>query len=165
MQIISTPAGMSKEHEPVSGSRAGRVPLARCHVLPKPEESKDEHNNDDCSNQPDDIVHDAGSYLCRRERHGKRLNPEGPTLSPEVSVALPSLNPISSRSCGVGLKVDGLPVIDVDESEKMTVAVTADDLLDGDTADPEQSPHRYRLTSAKQRGRYAGPPWQEVVPL
>jgi ABC-type uncharacterized transport system substrate-binding protein len=34
-------------------------------------------------------------------------------------------------------------VIDVDESEKITVAVTADDLLEGDTA---AAPHRHRLT-------------------
>ena len=37
-------------------------------------------------------------------------------------------------------KIDGLPVIDVDESEKITVAVRADDLLEGDTANPEQHP-------------------------
>jgi hypothetical protein len=28
-------------------------------------------------------------------------------------------------------KINGLPVIDVDESEKITVAVRADDVLDG----------------------------------
>ena len=38
------------------------------------------------------------------------------------------------------MKIEGLPVIDVDESEKITVAVTADDLLEGDTADPERHP-------------------------
>ena len=38
------------------------------------------------------------------------------------------------------MKVEGLPVIDVDESEKITVAVRADDLLEGDTADPERHP-------------------------
>jgi hypothetical protein len=32
------------------------------------------------------------------------------------------------------MKIEGLPVIDVDESEKITVAVRADDLLEGDTA-------------------------------
>ena len=31
-------------------------------------------------------------------------------------------------------------LIDVDESEKITVAVRADDLLEGDTADPERHP-------------------------
>ena len=36
------------------------------------------------------------------------------------------------------MKIAGLPVIDVDESEEITVAVRADDLLEGDTADPEQ---------------------------
>ena len=34
------------------------------------------------------------------------------------------------------MKVEGLPVIDVDESEEITVAVRADDLLEGDTGDP-----------------------------
>jgi hypothetical protein len=37
-------------------------------------------------------------------------------------------------------KIDGLPVIDVDESEKITVAVRADDLLEGDTANPDRHP-------------------------
>jgi hypothetical protein len=37
-------------------------------------------------------------------------------------------------------KIDGLPVIDVDESEKITVAVRADDLLEGDTANPQKHP-------------------------
>jgi hypothetical protein len=38
------------------------------------------------------------------------------------------------------MKVEDLPVIDVDESEQITVAVRADDLLEGDTTDPEQHP-------------------------
>ena len=38
------------------------------------------------------------------------------------------------------MKIDGLPIIDVDESEKITVAVRADDLLEGDTANPERHP-------------------------
>ena len=38
------------------------------------------------------------------------------------------------------MKIDGLPVIDVDESEEITVAVRADDLLEGDTAKPERHP-------------------------
>ena len=38
------------------------------------------------------------------------------------------------------MKIDGLPVIEVDESEQITVAVRADDLLEGDTADPKQHP-------------------------
>jgi hypothetical protein len=37
-------------------------------------------------------------------------------------------------------KVEGLPVVDVDESEKITVAVRADDLLEGNMADPEGHP-------------------------
>jgi hypothetical protein len=38
------------------------------------------------------------------------------------------------------MKIEGLPVIDVDESEKITVAVRADDLLEGDTANPQKHP-------------------------
>jgi hypothetical protein len=38
------------------------------------------------------------------------------------------------------MKIEGLPVIDVDESEEITVAVRADDLLEGDTANPDQHP-------------------------
>ena len=41
------------------------------------------------------------------------------------------------------MKVEGLPVIDVDESEKITVAVRADDLLEGG---PGAAPNRHRLT-------------------
>jgi hypothetical protein len=37
-------------------------------------------------------------------------------------------------------KIEGLPVIDVDESERITVAVRTDDLLDGDTANPNRHP-------------------------
>jgi len=33
------------------------------------------------------------------------------------------------------MKIEGLSVIDVDESEEITVAVRADDLLEGDIAD------------------------------
>ncbi len=38
------------------------------------------------------------------------------------------------------MKIGGLPVIDVDESEEITVAVRAADLLEGDTGDPERHP-------------------------
>jgi hypothetical protein len=38
------------------------------------------------------------------------------------------------------MKIEGLPVVDVDESEEITVAVRADDLLEGDTANPDQQP-------------------------
>ena len=38
------------------------------------------------------------------------------------------------------MEIEGLPVIEVDESEKITVAVRADDLREGDAADPEQHP-------------------------
>jgi hypothetical protein len=38
------------------------------------------------------------------------------------------------------MKIEGLPVIDADEGDEITVAVRADDLLEGDTADPKQHP-------------------------
>jgi hypothetical protein len=38
------------------------------------------------------------------------------------------------------MKIEGLPVITVDEGEKITVAVRADDLLEGDTTDPQRHP-------------------------
>jgi thiazole synthase ThiGH ThiG subunit len=38
------------------------------------------------------------------------------------------------------MEIEGLPVIEVDESEQITVAVRADDLLEGDMADPKQHP-------------------------
>ena len=38
------------------------------------------------------------------------------------------------------MKIEGLPVIEVDESEEITVAVRADDLLEGNTADPKRHP-------------------------
>jgi len=38
------------------------------------------------------------------------------------------------------MKIAGLPVIEVDESEEITVAVRADDLLKGDTANPKRHP-------------------------
>ena len=38
------------------------------------------------------------------------------------------------------MKIEGLPVIDVDKSEQITVAVRADDLSEGDMADPKQHP-------------------------
>jgi hypothetical protein len=38
------------------------------------------------------------------------------------------------------MKIEGLPVIDVDDSEKITVAVRADDLLEGNSANPDRHP-------------------------
>ena len=38
------------------------------------------------------------------------------------------------------MKIEGLPVIDVDESEKITVAVRTKDLREGDISDPERHP-------------------------
>jgi hypothetical protein len=67
------------------------------------------------------------------------------------------------------MKIEGLPVIDVDESEKITVAVRTDDLLEGDTANPDRHPIaialRRQFDDARDEERDASPPWQEVVPL
>ena len=38
------------------------------------------------------------------------------------------------------MKIAGLPVIEVDESDEITVAVRADDLLEDNTADPKRHP-------------------------
>ena len=38
------------------------------------------------------------------------------------------------------MDIEGLPVIDVDESDEITVAVKAEDLAQGDTSDPAQHP-------------------------
>ena len=38
------------------------------------------------------------------------------------------------------MKIEGLPVIDADEGDEITVAVRANDLLEGDAADPKQHP-------------------------
>ena len=38
------------------------------------------------------------------------------------------------------MKIEGLPVIDADESEQITVAVRVGDLLECDTADPRRHP-------------------------
>jgi hypothetical protein len=46
------------------------------------------------------------------------------------------------------MKIEGLPVIEVDESEEITVAVRADDLLKGDAADPERHPIAMRRQDA-----------------
>jgi hypothetical protein len=37
-------------------------------------------------------------------------------------------------------KLDGLPVIETDESEEITIAVKVDDFDEGDLSDPEQHP-------------------------
>ena len=47
------------------------------------------------------------------------------------------------------MEIEGLPVIDVDESEKIAVAVTAEDLLEGDATDPEQHPIAIALRRQK----------------
>ena len=44
------------------------------------------------------------------------------------------------QCCVCVMKIDGLPVIDVDEREEITVAVRADDLLQGHTGDPKRHP-------------------------
>jgi hypothetical protein len=38
------------------------------------------------------------------------------------------------------IEFDGLPVIETDESEEITVAVKPDDIQEGDKANPEQHP-------------------------
>jgi len=38
------------------------------------------------------------------------------------------------------MEIEGLPVIDVDEGEEFTVAVSADDLREGDMEDPKYHP-------------------------
>ena len=66
-------------------------------------------------------------------------------------------------------KIDGLPVIDVAESEQITVAVRTDDLTEGDTTSPKQHPIaialRRQFDDAGNQERNASPPWQEVVSL
>ena len=47
------------------------------------------------------------------------------------------------------MKIEGLPVIEADESEEITVAVRADDLLEGDNSGPGAAPNRHRLTSTR----------------
>jgi hypothetical protein len=46
---------------------------------------------------------------------------------------------VSPSSSVFSMKIEGLPVIDVEESQEITVAVRADDLLEGDTSDPERT--------------------------
>ena len=46
-------------------------------------------------------------------------------------------------------ELDGLPVIDTDESEKITVAVKPEDIQEGDEADPEQHPIAIALRTAR----------------
>jgi hypothetical protein len=76
----------------------------------------------------------------------------GPLKAPQEADPVPkvlSLNADDRHLCGSPssgaysvMKIEGLPVIDVGESEEITVAVKADDLLEGDTA---AAPHRPRL--------------------
>ena len=47
------------------------------------------------------------------------------------------------------MEIEGLPVIDAGESEGITVAVSADDLREGDTSDPEQHPIAIALRRQK----------------
>jgi hypothetical protein len=48
------------------------------------------------------------------------------------------------------IELDGLPVIEADESETITVAVSADDLEAGDTKNPER--HPVAIALRRQRG-------------
>jgi hypothetical protein len=47
------------------------------------------------------------------------------------------------------MEIEGSPVIDVDESEEITVAVSADDLAKASTSDPEQHPIAIALRRQK----------------
>jgi hypothetical protein len=47
------------------------------------------------------------------------------------------------------MDIEGLPVIDVDESDEITVAVSADDLREGDTSDPDRHPIAIALRRQK----------------
>ena len=48
------------------------------------------------------------------------------------------------------IELDGLPVIDADESDKITVAVSADDMQAGDKKNPER--HPIAIALRRQRG-------------
>jgi len=48
------------------------------------------------------------------------------------------------------MKIAGLPVIEVDESEEIKVAVRADDLLEGETADSKQRPIAIAIALRRQ---------------
>ena len=48
------------------------------------------------------------------------------------------------------MKIEGQPVIGVDESEEITVAVRADDLIEGDTANPRR--HAIAIALRRQDG-------------
>jgi len=72
------------------------------------------------------------------------------------------------------MKNEGLPVvvIEVDESEEITVAVKADDLLKGNTADPKRHPIAIALRwqddvddALVTKKENVGPARQEMVPL
>jgi hypothetical protein len=66
---------------------------------------------------------------------------------------------VASFSCVVGKTVcecvmpkdefEGLPVIDVPESEEITVAVKPDGLAEGDMDDPERHPLRLHCAAAR----------------
>jgi hypothetical protein len=47
-------------------------------------------------------------------------------------------------------ELDGLPVIETDESEEITLAVKPEDIEEGDEADPEQ--HPIAIALRRQRG-------------
>jgi len=97
---------------------------------------------------------------------GSKKGPDATDIGPALTTALPcrvrkrqhdhSANssasiavPIHSLISEIGtvgvrempkVEVDGLPVIDADESEQITVAVSADDMQAGDTGNPERHP-------------------------
>ena len=67
-------------------------------------------------------------------------------------------------------ELDGLPVIEVPDSEEITVAVKPDDMQEGDMEDPEQHPNAIALRRERgiddarvSKARGADPAWRSVV--
>jgi hypothetical protein len=56
---------------------------------------------------------------------------------------------VEFSECGVMGQIEGLPVIDVDEREQITVAVRAESLHEGNPADPEKHPIAIALRRQK----------------
>jgi hypothetical protein len=85
--------------------------------------------------------------------------PPSPAPSDAQRLGLPSCPMVAPFFCVVGKTVrecvtpkdefEGLPVIDVPESEEITVAVKPDDLAEGDMNDPERHPIAIALRRRK----------------
>jgi hypothetical protein len=59
-------------------------------------------------------------------------------------------NSVGLRTGVLSMNIEGLPVIDIDEGEEITVAVSADDLREGDTSDSDQ--HPIAIAPRRQKG-------------